>query len=116
MSNNESELEPPRDWMRDSATDNTPEDTRESTSLRGYPLFVFVICCLAVGFDNVEAIFYGFSIPVWIQEWNVDAATLGLIATVSNWVGLIGITGVSILATCTVPSQPSPGIRLATPL
>jgi MFS family permease len=77
-----------QEWFR------TLAKTRRSAGIHSSSL-----SCAAWSSDSTTSkpFFFGFSLPVWIQEWNVDAATLGLIATVANWVGLIGILGVPIL-------------------
>ena len=55
-----------------------------------YRAFVLVVCILGWSFDIFEQTIPQLVTPLIIQEWNISPATIGLVATISRWVGLTG--------------------------
>ena len=55
-----------------------------------YSVTVLVICILGWAFDIYEATIMQIVTPILIKEWGISPATIGLVTTISRWVGLIG--------------------------
>lgn len=56
----------------------------------GYSVTVLAICILGWAFDIYEQTIMQLVTPILIKEWGITPATIGIITTVSRWVGLIG--------------------------
>lgn len=52
---------------------------------------VLVVCLLAWAFDVYEQTIMQLVTPLLIQEWHVTPTTIGLVTTVSRWIGIWGI-------------------------
>ena len=55
-----------------------------------YSATVLAICILGWAFDIYEATIMQLVTPILIKEWGITPATMGLVTTVSRWIGLIG--------------------------
>ena len=55
-----------------------------------YSVTVLAICILGWAFDIYEQTIMQLVTPLLIKEWGITPATIGIITTVSRWVGLIG--------------------------
>jgi MFS family permease len=55
-----------------------------------YSVTVLVICILGWAFDIYEATIMQIVTPILIKDWGISPATIGLVTTMSRWVGLIG--------------------------
>jgi MFS family permease len=62
----------------------------DKDSWTGYRAFVLVVCILGWSFDIFEQTIPQLVTPLIIQEWGIQPAIIGLVTTVSRWVGLIG--------------------------
>src|ERR1700752_4457927 len=56
----------------------------------GYSVTVLAICILGWAFDIYEATVMQLVTPLLIKEWGISPATMGMVTTISRWVGLIG--------------------------
>ena len=56
----------------------------------GYRAFVLVVCILGWSFDIFEQTIPQLVTPLIIQEWGISPGIIGLVTTVSRWVGLLG--------------------------
>ena len=55
-----------------------------------YSATVLTICILGWAFDIYEATIMQLVTPILIKEWGITPATMGMVTTISRWVGLIG--------------------------
>lgn len=55
-----------------------------------YSVTVLAICILGWAFDIYEATVMQLVTPLLIKEWGISPATMGMVTTISRWVGLIG--------------------------
>jgi MFS family permease len=63
-----------------------------------YSATVLTICILGWAFDIYEATIMQLVTPILIKEWGITPATMGMVTTVSRWVGLIGTFIFPVLA------------------
>jgi MFS family permease len=56
----------------------------------GYNATVLAICILGWAFDIYEATIMQLVTPILIKEWGITPATMGMVTTISRWIGLIG--------------------------
>jgi MFS family permease len=63
-----------------------------------YSATVLTICVLGWAFDIYEATIMQLVTPILIKEWGITPATMGMVTTVSRWVGLIGTFVFPVLA------------------
>jgi MFS family permease len=55
-----------------------------------YRAFVLLVCILGWSFDIFEQTIPQLVTPLIIQEWGISPTIIGLVSTISRWVGLIG--------------------------
>jgi MFS family permease len=63
-----------------------------------YSATVLTICILGWAFDIYEATIMQLVTPILIKEWGITPATMGMVTTISRWVGLIGTFAFPVLA------------------
>ncbi|MPZ59615.1 MAG: MFS transporter [Rhizobiales bacterium] len=63
-----------------------------------YSATVLAICILGWAFDIYEATIMQLVTPILIKEWGITPATIGMVTTISRWVGLIGTFAFPVLA------------------
>src|SRR5262245_17683853 len=63
-----------------------------------YSATVLTICVLGWAFDIYEATIMQLVTPILIKEFDITPATMGMVTTVSRWVGLIGTFVFPVLA------------------
>jgi MFS family permease len=63
-----------------------------------YSATVLSICILGWAFDVYEATIMQLVTPILIKEWGITPATIGMVTTISRWVGLIGTFAFPVLA------------------
>jgi MFS family permease len=63
-----------------------------------YSATVLTICILGWAFDIYEATIMQLVTPILIKEWGITPATMGMVTTISRWVGLIGTFIFPVLA------------------
>src|SRR4029079_7829990 len=63
-----------------------------------YNATVRMICILGWSFDIYEATIMQLVTPILIKEWGITPATMGMVTTISRWVGLIGTFAFPVLA------------------
>ena len=63
-----------------------------------YSATVLTICILGWAFDIYEATIMQLVTPILIKEWGITPATMGIVTTISRWVGLIGTFAFPVLA------------------
>jgi len=56
----------------------------------GYNATVLAVCILGWAFDIYEATIMQLVTPILIKEWGITPATMGMVTTISRWIGLIG--------------------------
>ena len=57
----------------------------------GYAVKVLIVCILAWAFDIYEQTIMQLVTPLLIKEWQITPTTIGMITTLSRWVGIWGI-------------------------
>src|SRR5437868_12151746 len=70
--------------------DATPRAAGAADRWTRYRVFVLAVCILGWSFDIFEQTIPQLVTPLIIQEWGISPAIIGLVATVSRWIGLIG--------------------------
>ena len=63
-----------------------------------YNATVLTICILGWAFDIYEATIMQLVTPILIKEWGITPATMGMVTTVSRWIGLIGTFAFPVFA------------------
>src|SRR5215470_14185077 len=63
-----------------------------------YNATVLTICILGWAFDIYEATIMQLVTPILIKEWGITPATMGMVTTISRWIGLIGTFAFPVLA------------------
>jgi MFS family permease len=63
-----------------------------------YNATVLTICILGWAFDIYEATIMQLVTPLLIKEWGITPATMGMVTTVSRWIGLIGTFAFPVFA------------------
>ena len=63
-----------------------------------YSATVLTICILGWAFDIYEATIMQLVTPLLIKEWGITPATMGMVTTISRWVGLIGTFAFPVFA------------------
>ena len=63
-----------------------------------YSAKVLAICILGWAFDIYEATIMQLVAPILIKEWGITVATMGMVTTISRWIGLIGTFAFPVLA------------------
>lgn len=63
-----------------------------------YSVTVLAICILGWAFDIYEATIMQLVTPILIKEWGITPATIGVVTTVSRWIGLVGTFIFPVLA------------------
>ena len=63
-----------------------------------YNATVLAICILGWAFDIYEASIMQLITPLLIKEWGITPATMGMVTTVSRWIGLIGTFAFPVFA------------------
>jgi MFS family permease len=79
-----------------SATTAAPATSDERWT--SYSATVLTICILGWAFDIYEATIMQLVTPILIKEWGITPATMGMVTTISRWVGLIGTFAFPVLA------------------
>src|ERR1043166_7198162 len=59
---------------------------------------VLTICILGWAFDIYEATIMQLVTPILIKEWGITPATMGMVTTISRWIGLIGTFAFPVFA------------------
>src|SRR3977135_823241 len=63
-----------------------------------YNATVLAICILGWAFDIYEASIMQLITPLLIKEWGITPATMGMVTTISRWIGLIGTFAFPVFA------------------
>src|SRR3954454_305430 len=63
-----------------------------------YNATVLTICILGWAFDIYEATIMQLVTPLLIKEWGITPATMGMVTTLSRWIGLIGTFAFPVFA------------------
>jgi putative MFS transporter len=63
-----------------------------------YNATVLTICILGWAFDIYEATIMQLVTPLLIKEWGITPATMGMVTTISRWIGLIGTFAFPVFA------------------
>src|SRR4029450_12175838 len=79
-----------------SATTAAPATSDERWT--SYSATVLTICILGCAFDISEATIMQLVTPILIKEWGITPATMGMVTTISRWVGLIGTFAFPVFA------------------